>query len=106
MGAGQGIGVQIARALTQSGARLYCVDRDPRGARATAESVGAGHCAADVTRRAQVQTAFRQAPDHLEEIHGVVNIVGQATIRSILDYTDEDWSSQFDVVVTHALLTL
>jgi NAD(P)-dependent dehydrogenase (short-subunit alcohol dehydrogenase family) len=106
LGAGQGIGVQIARALTQSGARLYCVDRDPTGAQATAESVGAGHCAADVTRRAQVQTAFRQAHDHLEEIHGVVNIVGQATIRSILDYTDEDWSSQFDVVVTHALLTL
>lgn len=106
MGAGQGIGVQIARALTQVGAEVLCVDRDAAGAQATAHSVGARHYAADVTRRDEVTGAFAYARECWGEIHGVVNIVGQATIRSILDYTDAEWDSQFDIVVKHALLTL
>jgi NAD(P)-dependent dehydrogenase (short-subunit alcohol dehydrogenase family) len=106
LGAGQGIGIQIARALTQVGAQVLCVDRDAAGAQATADEVGAYHCAADVTRREDMVPAFRLAHERFGEIHGVINIVGQATIRSILDYTDEEWNSQFDIVVKHALLTL
>jgi NAD(P)-dependent dehydrogenase (short-subunit alcohol dehydrogenase family) len=106
LGAGQGIGIQIARALTQVGAEVLCVDRDGAVAAATAGEVNALHCAADVTRRADMETAFRFAHDRFGEIHGVVNIVGQATIRSILDYTDDEWTSQFDIVIKHALLTL
>lgn len=106
LGAGQGIGVQIARALTQVGAKLLCADRDAACARATANSVGAAHCAADVTRREDVEAAFQSARERLGDIHGVVNIVGQATLRSILDYTDEQWDAQFDIVLKHALLTL
>jgi NAD(P)-dependent dehydrogenase (short-subunit alcohol dehydrogenase family) len=106
LGAGQGIGVQIARALTQVGAQVLCVDRDAAGAQTTANAVGARHFAADVTRRDEVEAAFGFAHELWGAIHGVVNIVGQATIRSILDYTDEEWDSQFDIVVKHALLTL
>ena len=106
LGAGQGIGVQIARALTQVGAKVLCVDRDAGGAQATAAAVGAQYCTADVTRRDEVEAAFRIAHERLGDLHGVINIVGQATIRSILDYTDDEWDGQFDIVVKHALLTL
>jgi 3alpha(or 20beta)-hydroxysteroid dehydrogenase len=106
LGAGQGIGIQIARALTQVGAQVLCVDRDGAGAEAIASEVNALHYAADVTRREDMEAAFLLAHERFGEIHGVVNIVGQATIRSILDYTDEEWNAQFDIVAKHAFLTL
>ena len=82
------------------------MDRDAAGVEATAGAVGARHYVADVLQREEISAAFRYAHQQWGAIHGVVNIVGQATIRSILDYTDAEWSSQFDIVVKHALLTL
>jgi NAD(P)-dependent dehydrogenase (short-subunit alcohol dehydrogenase family) len=102
LGACAGIGRQCAHALAQAGATVVCVDREL--AAAVAE-VGGHPVTADVTERAEVARAFREAAA-VGPVTGVVDIVGLAVLRPLLDFDDADYDRQFDVVLRHAFLTL
>ncbi|HWN34559.1 MAG TPA: SDR family oxidoreductase [Pseudonocardia sp.] len=105
LGAGAGIGRQCAHALAQAGATVVCVDREPAAASAVAGEVGGHPVTADVTARAEVARVFREAAA-LGPVTGVVDIVGLAVLRPLLDFDDADYDHQFDVVLRHAFLTL
>ncbi|HEX4247690.1 MAG TPA: SDR family NAD(P)-dependent oxidoreductase [Pseudonocardia sp.] len=105
LGAGAGIGRQCAHALAQAGATVVCVDREPASAKAVADEVGGHAVTADVTGRAEVTRVFREAAA-VGPVTGVVDIVGLAVLRPLLDFDDADYDRQFDVVLRHAFLTL
>lgn len=106
LGAGQGIGEQTAHALAQAGARVFCVDRDEALANRIAQAVGGRGCAADVTRREDMQRLFDEARQAFGRVHGVVDIIGVAGIRKLADTDDDAWDAQFDIVLRHAYLAL
>src|SRR3546814_12350285 len=91
LGAGDGIGAQISHGLAQCSARVFCVDIVEDKARAIAEAVGGHRCAADVTSAAGVAKVLKAALVQLGVIHGVVDVLGVARIKTIAEFADEEF---------------
>lgn len=106
LGAGQGIGYQTAHALAAFGATVVCVDRDPDRVTAIAEEIGGVPLVGELTERESMATVFDTVHRDLGKIHGVVDIVGLARYKALVELTDEDWQWHLDVVLRHAYLTL
>jgi 3alpha(or 20beta)-hydroxysteroid dehydrogenase len=107
LGAAQGIGRQTTHALTQAGARVFCVDRDPELADSVAREVGGLACVADVALRADVERVFAEAAAQFgETLSGLVDIVGIADIHAIPETDDASWNHNFDLNVRHAYLAI
>ena len=106
IGAGQGIGRQAAHALAQAGARVACVGRGHEMTEAVAREVGGVACLGDATKRADVERIFSEAEEKLGAVHGVVDSLGMVRRKPLLDFSDEDWEWQFDVVLRHAFLAI
>jgi 3-oxoacyl-[acyl-carrier protein] reductase len=104
IGAGQGIGRQAAHALSQCGARVACVGRSAELTAAVAQEVGGIACLGDATQRTDVERIFAEAADRLGGIHGTVDTLGMVRRKPLLDFTDDDWAWQFDIVLRHAFL--
>ena len=104
LGGGNGIGRQTCHALAQSGARIFCVDRDEAFANAVASETGGRAIVADVTRRGDVERLFSIAEREAGAVHGFVDIVGMPHLGPFAELDDAKWSSQFDLVLTHAFL--
>lgn len=103
-GAGQGIGRQVTHALAACGARVLCIDYDADAAEHVASEVGGVPCVADVRERADIERALKLAADELGPVAGIVDIVGMARYRPLVDTSDEDWEWTFGMVLRHAYL--
>lgn len=107
LGAGQGIGEQSAHALSQSGARVLCVDVDSARAEAVADATGGEPATADVLSRSAMQAVFQQARERLGvPVRGIVDVVGMPVGRQLCDMDDASWQRQFDLVLRHAWLAI
>jgi len=102
IGAGQGIGRQAAHALSQSGAKVLCVDLDPDLAEDVAKEVDGIPWSGDATTRADAERLFADAGRELRRIDGLVDIIGMARYASFLDIDDENWDWHHNIVVRHA----
>jgi NAD(P)-dependent dehydrogenase (short-subunit alcohol dehydrogenase family) len=102
IGAGQGIGRQAAHALSQNGARVFCVDKDPDLADDIAKEVSGIAWSGDATTRADATRLFDDAASSLGTINGIVDIVGMAQYAQLVDIGDEQWDWHFDIVLRHA----
>jgi NAD(P)-dependent dehydrogenase (short-subunit alcohol dehydrogenase family) len=106
IGAGQGIGRQTAHALSQAGARVGCIGRDPDRTTRVAEETGGFALIGDASKRADAERMFAEAEAKTGAIHGVVDILGMPRIKPLLEFTDEDWDWQLDMVLRHAFLAI
>ena len=104
VGAGQGIGRQTAHALSQAGARIFCIDNQEHLAKEIADEVDGIAWTADVRERGEVDAAIAEAERELGRIDGLVDIVGMARYSSIIETMDEEWEWTFDIVLRHAFL--
>lgn len=100
-GAAQGIGLAIARRLTDHGARVVIADLDgERAAEAAAGLTGAAAVACDVTSESDVQAVAGRAMEELGGLDIWVNNAGVTRDASLKKMTVED----FDLVVGGAHL--
>jgi len=111
IGAGQGIGRQTCHALAQAGAVVCCVDLDPELAGEVANEVGGVPWSGNATVRADAERLFLEAPAALagagaSGIHGLVDIVGMAQYKGLLDIDDDLWNWHHDIVLRHAYLAV
>ena len=111
IGAGQGIGRQTSHALVQAGAKVLCVDLDPDLANDIAAEVGGVAWVGNATVRADAERLFAEAPGLLAGIGatglgGIVDIVGMAQYRGLLELDDELWDWHHDIVLRHAYLAV
>lgn len=116
VGAGGGIGREVAARLAGAGCRLALLDRDGAALQAAREAVGGGEallCEADITDRAQVDRSARQIEGRLGRVDILVHAAGINTRRRRLaDMSAEDWERVVAVNlsgvfhVTQALLPL
>jgi NAD(P)-dependent dehydrogenase (short-subunit alcohol dehydrogenase family) len=104
MGAGQGIGRQAAHALAGMGARLICVDKVADLAHEVAAEVEGTAVVADATTRAGVESAVGRATSDFGRLDGLVDIIGLAQWRELIDIDDEAWDLEFDNCLRHAFL--
>jgi NAD(P)-dependent dehydrogenase (short-subunit alcohol dehydrogenase family) len=111
IGAGQGIGRQTSHALAQAGAKVCCVDLDPDLAADIAGEVGGVAWVGNAARRDDAERLFAEAPAALagigaRRLEGIVDIVGMAQYRGLLDMDDELWDWHHDIVLRHAYLAV
>jgi NAD(P)-dependent dehydrogenase (short-subunit alcohol dehydrogenase family) len=106
LGAGRGIGRQVAHALTQQGAKVACVDLDPERGKTVAEEVGGVALFGDVTKRDEMERLFAEARERLGPVRGLVDIVGFGHRGPLSSVDDRTWRWQFEVVVDHAFLAV
>jgi NAD(P)-dependent dehydrogenase (short-subunit alcohol dehydrogenase family) len=111
IGAGQGIGRQTSHALAQAGAKVLCVDLDKDLAADIASEVDGVPWVGNATVRADAERLFAEAPAALAGIgarglSGLVDIVGMAQYRGLLELDDELWDWHHDIVLRHAYLAV
>jgi NAD(P)-dependent dehydrogenase (short-subunit alcohol dehydrogenase family) len=98
-GGHRGIGLALARALGEAGARVAVAARDPGAAQAATEQIGAVAVRADVTDRASVREMLAQVTSELGPVDVLVNNAGVCFHRPALDVPDEEWRAVWDVNV-------
>ena len=106
IGAGQGIGRQVTHALATCGARVVCVDRDGDLAKEIAAEVDGTPWVGDVTSRDDMERLFREGPDALGGLDGLVDIVGMAQYKGLLELDDELWQWHQDICIRHVFLAM
>lgn len=107
LGAGPGIGGEVAHAITQAGGRVLCVDQKPDVAERTAALTGGEFIGADVTSREDMEKVFARADELFGgTLNGVVDVVGITLPSPLPDYDDETIGLQFDLVLRHAILAI
>jgi NAD(P)-dependent dehydrogenase (short-subunit alcohol dehydrogenase family) len=106
LGAGQGIGRQVAHALTSVGARVACVDEVAERADDIAAEVGGVPLVGNAFARDDMARMFDEAKRELGGLEGVVDIIGMTRWSDLVDMSDEDWDWHFDIVLRHAFLAL
>jgi len=95
-GAGQGIGLEIARSLNAFGANVVLVDIDGDAAKAAADEVGGVGLACDVTSEDQVRAVVSDTMGEFGRLDVFVNNAGVTRDASLKKMTVD----QFDTVMT------
>ncbi|OGA40401.1 MAG: hypothetical protein A3G24_12745 [Betaproteobacteria bacterium RIFCSPLOWO2_12_FULL_62_13] len=100
-GASRGIGRDISIALAQAGAAVACAARRSERAQETVDKItalGARALAvsAHVEQGPLVEEMFRRTETELGPIDILVNNVGIARRKSVLDMTEDDWNEHLD----------
>jgi NAD(P)-dependent dehydrogenase (short-subunit alcohol dehydrogenase family) len=98
-GGHRGIGLALAQALGEAGARVAVAARDPEAAQAAAAAVGAVAVHADVTEPASVQVMLERVTSELGPVDVLVNNAGVCFHRPALEVSDEEWRAVWDVNV-------
>lgn len=97
-GAGSGIGLAIARALVNEGARVVAVDLDPADALVDLPADRAVGIACDLTEPGAAESAIEQALAHFGSIRVLVNNVGVAPFRGgFLSVRDDQWRALIEL---------
>jgi rhamnulose-1-phosphate aldolase/alcohol dehydrogenase len=101
-GAASGIGKAIATRLAAEGACVMIADLDLKKARAAAAELGTEDVAvgvqADVTDKAQVESAVNATLLAFGGLDLIVNNAGLVKSQSLLETTEADWDLQHDVM--------
>ena len=105
-GGTRGIGLAIARALRDAGARVAVAGRDAERARAVAAELGdAAGVGCDVADAAQVDAAISEAERALGPIDILVNNAGLTRDNILLRLSDADWDAVLDANLKGAFHT-
>lgn len=98
-GAGQGIGLAVARALSANGAIVAAVDREPEGIRRFADDHS--RCIvgypADVSDPVQVEAVVDTVERELGPVGILANVAGVLRTGPVVGCSDADWAVTFAV---------
>lgn len=101
IGAGQGIGAALCRAIAGLGGSVTAVDREERLASAIADETGGRGACCDATDAAAL-TELLISLDDDRPFHGAVDVVGAASRRHPRDFDAAGWRKELDVNLSHA----
>ena len=101
-GAACGIGREVCLKAAEYGASIVALDRDPAGAKATADEVNAFggtalYAECDVSNRVDVNAAFELALDRFGRVDMVSNNACVRITAAMTDVTEEQWDRSFDM---------
>jgi 2,3-dihydro-2,3-dihydroxybenzoate dehydrogenase len=95
-GAAQGIGEAVVRAFARAGVRVVATDRNGPGVCGRTGPDVYGR-AMDVRDAPAVHRVVREVEETIGPIDVLVNVAGVLRVAPVLDTTDDDWGSVFDV---------
>jgi NAD(P)-dependent dehydrogenase (short-subunit alcohol dehydrogenase family) len=98
-GGNRGIGMALARALGEAGARVAIAARDVARTETVAGELGALAVTCDVTDSTSVRGMLETVTAELGQVDVLVNNSGLCYHRPALEVPDEEWRAVFDVNV-------
>ena len=101
-GAGQGIGFAIAKRLVQDGFKVGLLDYNAETVEKAVAELSATKTfavVADVSKQAEVATAFQKVVDHFGDLNVVVNNAGVAPTTPLDTITEEQFTRTFAINV-------
>jgi len=100
-GASSGIGLETARRLTEEGAEVCLVARDPARLQEAVDTIGgaAWHICCDLGDPVAVAALAEEVGSRWSAVDGLVNNAGIAPMATVDDTTTEVWDETFDVNV-------
>lgn len=98
-GAGQGIGLEIARSLASAGARVIVADRNRATGMAAADTLAGRFVELDVTDPVAVRAAVDSIVSDVSRIDILVNNAGIVRNTAAESTSDDDWRDVFRVNV-------
>src|SRR5579864_8111168 len=105
-GGGSGIGRAVAVRLTEEGARVAVIDRDPERARQVAAETGGVGLAVDVTEPEALAEAVDRAVGELGGLSIVHANAGIGTMNAVGEMSPKEWGSIIDVNLTGVFHTV
>jgi 3-oxoacyl-[acyl-carrier protein] reductase len=103
-GGSSGIGLAIAKALTNAGSRVAMTGRDQRRLADAARSVNALAIRADVSNEDDVKRTYREALQKFDHLDILVNSAGFGVRRSLVDMDRAKFDAVFATNVTGTML--
>jgi len=103
-GGSSGIGLAIARKLTEAGARVAITGRDEKRLAAASRAVGAHPIRADVALEADVLRTYRELFQVFDRLDILVNNAGFGVIKPLVDMDLASFEHVFATNVTGAML--
>lgn len=104
-GAASGIGLAIARAFAEQGARVTLTDIDiERGEAAATEIPGARFLAADMSKGIEIERLVDEILKTEEHIDILVNNAGIQHVSPITEFSEEKWRLIIDIMLTSPFL--
>jgi len=104
-GGTDGLGLALARRLVAEGARVAVCGRDERRLDATREALASGDpfvAQVDVTDGVALDAFVDAAADRFGRLDGIVSNAGRAMAVPVVESTDEQWQSDFELKVLAA----
>jgi len=103
-GGSNGIGLAIARTLTEAGAKVAITGRDDKRLAAAANLIGAHPIQADVAKEADVLRTYRELFQQFDHLDILVNNAGFGVIRPLVEMDLASFEKVFATNVTGAML--
>ena len=103
-GGSNGIGLAVARALREAGAKVAITGRDDKRLAAAADLIGAHPIQADVAKEADVLRSYRELFQQFDHLDILVNNAGVGVIKPLVDMDLASFEKVFATNVTGAML--
>jgi NAD(P)-dependent dehydrogenase (short-subunit alcohol dehydrogenase family) len=104
-GGTDGLGLALARRLVAEGARVAVCGRDERRLESTEAALADGDAyvaQVDVTDAAALEAFVDAAAERFGRLDGIVSNAGRASAVPVVDSTDDEWQSDFELKVLAA----
>jgi len=103
-GGAKGIGLGVARELTNEGWHCAILDVDPAG-QDVADELGGAFVRADVTRPEELRRTFADLAERSGPIHGLVNSAGINRTGPSADLSQVDWRAVIEIDLSGTFYT-
>jgi 3-oxoacyl-[acyl-carrier protein] reductase len=103
-GGSNGIGLAIAKTLTEAGAKVAITGRDEKRLTSAAKAIGAHPIRSDVAKEADVLRTYKEFFQKFDHLDILVNNAGFGVIKPLVDMNLADFEKVFATNVTGAML--
>jgi 3-oxoacyl-[acyl-carrier protein] reductase len=103
-GGSNGIGLAIAKTLTEAGAKVAITGRDEKRLTSAAKAIGAHPIRSDVAKEADVLRTYKEFFQKFDHLDILVNNAGFGVIKPLVDMNLADFEQVFATNVTGAML--
>jgi 3-oxoacyl-[acyl-carrier protein] reductase len=103
-GGSNGIGLAIAKTLTDAGAKVAITGRDEKRLTSAAKAIGAHPIRSDVAKEADVLRTYKEFFQKFDHLDILVNNAGFGVLKPLVDMNLADFEKVFATNVTGAML--
>lgn len=103
-GGSNGIGLAIAKTLSEAGSRVAITGRDEKRLASAAKAIGAHPIQADVAKEADVLRTYKEVLQRFGHLDILVNNAGMGVIKPLVDMDLASFEKVFSTNVTGAML--